>query len=264
MPLPIKRLEIHASHLCNMACESCSHFSNNHHAGIIRPDEVVAWSKHWNTRITPEKFVILGGEPTLNPALAEFVSAAGMWWRESQIELYTNGWYIHAMPARLGVILGQLNALVHVSVHSSEPGYAEKLRPNLETLQAWSKAFGFRLSIESAWEEWTRRHHGTKGNVMPFRDGDIRSSWENCRAKHCKQLFEGKIWKCSPQAYFQLQARKYTVDSEAWRPFLEHKPLKPGCTDEELKAFFEAQEEACCSCCPARPEHFTKPLPVRL
>jgi len=55
--------------------------------------------------------------------------------------------------------------------------------------------------------------------MMPFADGDPRSSWEVCR-----QLHEGKLWKCPNIAYLGMQAEKFSLDP-AWEPYLEYVPL---------------------------------------
>jgi hypothetical protein len=261
--IQINRLEIHATHACNMTCESCSHFSNNHHSGFIDAATAIEWSRNWNERIQPWRVCVLGGEPTLNPKLPEILEAMAACWPNSTVELYTNGWFLHRFP-ELGKTLGRLKAVVSLSIHHGGAEYAQAISENLQLLKGWEKDHGVGLTISKSWDSWTRRHHGVGAQVMPFTDGNQRASWENCRARYCKQLFEGKIWKCSPQAYFQVHTRKFNIDREAWRLFIEHKPLSPGCSEAELKDFFSVEDEPVCSLCPANPERFDKPLPVKI
>ncbi|MBC7544443.1 MAG: hypothetical protein H7338_17110 [Candidatus Sericytochromatia bacterium] len=96
--------------------------------------------------------------------------------------------------------------------------------------------------------------------MAPFADAQPRTRWENCKAKDCKQLFEGQLWKCSPLTYLRLQDTKYGL-SEAWAPYLQYQPLPPDCTDEALRLFLAHEDEAYCGMCPARPEPCEKPLP---
>ena len=66
-------LEIHVAHACNLKCKSCSHFSDQQHKGIITVDQLEEWCGDWPKRICPEEGNMLGGEPTLNKNLVEFV-----------------------------------------------------------------------------------------------------------------------------------------------------------------------------------------------
>ena len=97
--------------------------------------------------------------------------------------------------------------------------------------------------------------------MEPYEDEQPRQSWENCRAKYCWQLFEGKIWKCAPLAYLKLQHAKYQL-SDKWQPYLRYQPLHPDCTEEQLGEFFILEEESFCNMCPANPERFELPDPL--
>ena len=69
----LEHLEIHAAHACNLTCDSCSHFSNSGHAGIVSLDVLRQWLSPWAPRLAPTRFRIVGGEPTLNRDLPEIV-----------------------------------------------------------------------------------------------------------------------------------------------------------------------------------------------
>jgi hypothetical protein len=81
-------------------------------------------------------------------------------------------------------------------------------------------------------------------------------------ARHCPQLFEEKIWKCAPLAYLKLQDARYPL-SENWRTYLRYQPLEPGCTDQAMRDFFSREEEPHCGMCPASPQRFALPVPMR-
>jgi hypothetical protein len=97
--------------------------------------------------------------------------------------------------------------------------------------------------------------------MRPYADGRPRESWQRCKAKDCPQLFEAKIWKCSPLAYLRMQHAKVGLSAE-WQPYLDYPPLEPGCSDEELREFFGREDEPYCAMCPAEPEPFRIPLPL--
>jgi hypothetical protein len=254
-------LEMHAANACNLTCESCSHFSNNGHKGVLDIDEADRWMSAWNQRLWPAMFRLLGGEPTLNPRLAELVRLAKKHWPRSRIALTTNGFFVHR-HGELGKALGDTKAKVVLTLHDRSEEYKAKVLPGYELLRKWSRQYGFQLSIEASHKRWTRRYTGTGDDVLPFEDGNIRRSWEKCPAKNCRQLFRGKLWKCSPITYLQLQKETHPDISEKWDPYLAYKPLEPDCSDRELVDFFAAKEQSICGMCPAEPERFDKQSPL--
>jgi hypothetical protein len=228
---------------------------------MLSIEEADEWMTAWNRRLWPSIFRLLGGEPTLNPKLPELIRLAQKRWPRSRIALTTNGFFAHR-HARLGKVLGEANAMVILSVHDHGEDYTAKASPGRELLQKWSDEFGFELIIEKSYQRWTRRYKGAGANVLPFEDGDLRSSWETCPAKNCRQLFRGKLWKCSPIAYLQLQKQAHPAISAKWDPYLAYQPLTPDCSDDELAKFFTAEEESICGMCAAEPERFDKPSPL--
>jgi hypothetical protein len=254
-------LEMHAANAYNLTCESCSHFSNNGHKGLLGIDEADRWMSAWNARLWPATFRILGGEPTLNPHLSELVWLARERWPKSRIGLTTNGFFVHR-HANLGKALGDANARVILTLHDRTKEYKAKALPGFQLLRKWSQQFGFELFVEQSYGRWTRRHIGDGIGVLPFEDGEPRRSWEKCPAKNCRQIFRGKLWKCSPIAYLQLQKETHPEISEKWDPYLAYQPLEPDCSDDALAKFFLAQEQSICGMCPAKPQRFEKASPL--
>jgi rubredoxin len=99
--------------------------------------------------------------------------------------------------------------------------------------------------------------------MQPFEDGDPRASWDICPARHCKQLLDGRIWKCAPLAYLPMQKAKYRL-SEKWDTYLGYKPLEPDCSRAELRAFAALEDEAACGMCAAKKRLFELPVPLRI
>lgn len=257
----IRDLEIHLVHGCNFRCESCSHYSNQGHKGVLSLEEADHSMGRWSARVQPGRISLLGGEPTLHPQLAEFFKLARRHWPGTHLQLVTNGSFLHRHPRLPHVLQQDANTSVVLSIHHGAPEYHERLRPVLSILQHWQRAHGVRVLRRESFKNWTRRYRGFGARMEPYDDRQPRQSWEKCPAKYAAQLFEGKIWKCGPLAYLKLQQAKYQL-SEKWAPYLQYRPLDPGCTDEELDAFFAREEESFCGMCPARPERFELPLPI--
>ena len=258
----IDALEIHLVHSCNLVCESCSHYSDQGLEGIVSLEDADTWMRLWNRRVRPARFSLLGGEPTIHPQLTEFVALSRRHWPEAQLELVTNGFLLHRHPELPRVLADDSNASISVSIHHTGAAYRSKLTPVVELLHDWVRRYGIRVEYRPSHGSWTRRYRSSGAAMQPFDDRQPRRSWENCTAKYCHQLFQGKIWKCPAITYLQLQNAKYGL-GETWQPYLRYRPLSPDCTSQQLEAFFGAEHEMCCSMCPAEPEHFalSSPLP---
>jgi len=258
-PVSVGNLEIHVAHSCNLSCESCSHYTNQGHQGIVTIEEAERWMRLWKRRIQPRLFAMVGGEPALHPHLPEFARLSRKHWPKAELRVISNGFLLGRHPD-LPAVLRDTNTCLCVSIHHASPQYQEKLKPVRELLDGWEAKYGIRLEYFQSYGHWTRRYHGFGSAIEPFDDRQPRLSWEICPSKEHPQLFDGKIWKCAPLAYLRLQVKKYHL-SDKWAPYLQYQPLRPDCTADELEAFFAAQDEPCCGMCSSRPIPFELPLP---
>lgn len=259
----LRNLEIHAAHACNLACESCSHYSNHAHKGIVSLEEADAWMAGWSGRIAPRVFSILGGEPSIHPRLTEFVALARKHWPRSTLRIVTNGFFLHRHPALPALLHKDRNVILNLSVHHDSPAYREHLKPIMDLVSGWVRTHGIRVEYFQSNKNWTRRYKGFGAAMEPFEDLQPRRSWQNCTAKFCPQIFEGRIWKCAPLTYLPMQHARFGL-SEKWAPYLKYRPLDPGCTDAELEEFLAREEESHCNMCAANPQRFELPVPIRL
>jgi len=256
-------LQIHVAHACNLTCESCSHYSNHRHSGITQLQDAEDWMSLWSRRLETRRFVLVGGEPTIHPNLPDFIPLVRRHWPAAHIRLFTNGFFLHRHPNLPELLHADPNIELCLSVHHPSLKYQNRLRPIFDLLDTWQAKHPFHLTILHSHANWTRRYHGYGASMMPFEDGQQRESWEICPAKHCKQLFEGKIWKCPPLAYLKLQQAKFALP-EAWNRYLAYQPLDPRCSDSELDAFIAKEDEIYCRMCPAQPQPLVLDAPIRL
>src|SRR5580698_5236680 len=91
-------IEVHLSHTCNLSCESCSHYSDFHFAGALSLEVAEDWYRSWSPRVQPDRFTLLGGEPTLNRDLVPHVRLARRYWPRAQIRIVSNGFFLHRHP----------------------------------------------------------------------------------------------------------------------------------------------------------------------
>lgn len=260
--LTIGNLELHVAHSCNLACESCSHYSNHRHRGIVGLAEAERWIAPWRHRIEPDEFTLLGGEPTINPDFSEFVPMIRRAWPRARLRLVTNGFLLARHPELPRRLAEAGRARLIVSIHHETPAYLARLAPTLALVERWRGEYGIDIGFYRSTERWTRRYHGHGAAMMPFADGDPRSSWTHCPARYCPQLFEGAVWKCAALAYLRMQDGKFGLH-DSWQPYLGYEPLRPDCSDAERDEFFSREDEPQCGMCPAQPEVFALPSPFR-
>jgi organic radical activating enzyme len=250
------KLEIHASHACNFTCESCSHFSNNGHKGLLTPDDADYQMGLWSKRLNPKTFCILGGEPLLNPRIEEFVIVARNHWK-CNIELITNGFLLPKFP-NLGSLLNNLKINLIITQHHQSKEYLEQLEQVIKFLKEKQIPFYTR----EATKYWSRRYKGFGPDVLPYEDHDSKTSWKVCQCKYCLQILDGKIYKCPTIAYLQVQKKRWPNISPKWDRYLAYKPLEHTATDQELEDFISKNHESICEMCPAELEQFDKSSPL--
>ena len=257
----IGRLEMHVTHTCNLKCASCCHYSNHGHRGNVSISEAEAWMLAWRGRFTVNEFVLLGGEPTLHPQLPRFIPLVRKHWPEAKLTLVTNGFFLHRHPDLPRVVAGCSDAQIALSVHHGSPAYLARLQPVFELIEKWRNDYGITVVVTQSHRDWTLRYRGFGTSMLPFEDNDARRSWESCPARHCLQLFEGKLWKCAPIAYLELQRQKFDL-SEKWEPYLDYRPLSSAAGDRALLEFIGREDEGVCAMCPAKPRKFELPNPM--
>lgn len=258
----IRNLEIHAWHGCNLACESCSHFSSLNLRGGPSAEECRSWMAAWRDRLWPGVFSVLGGEPAMNREFVEIVEAAVDCWPRSHIRIVTNGFYLHRHPRLPEVLLRAERATLVVSSHHASEEFQQRFAPVRELVGEWQRSYGVNVSLVEADREWSRRYVADDQTIR-FYDSDARKAWAACLGKYCTQLHDGRLWKCAPAAYFEMVAKTRRAGKAAHDLFGAYAPLDPTADDAELDAFFAREEEDICRLCPERLERFELPMPLR-
>ena len=159
-PRPVSAIELHVAHACNLTCESCSHYSNHAHKGILELAQAESWMREWSKRITLSQFNLLGGEPTMNPHLSEFVILARKYWPAAHIRIITNGFFLHRHPELPSTLSADGNASLALSVHHNEPAYIERLSPIFDLLAIWQRDHSTIVETWQSHQGWTRRYLG--------------------------------------------------------------------------------------------------------
>jgi hypothetical protein len=253
----VRWIEFHASHTCNLRCQSCSHFAPSSLGSPVVPEEAFRQMEPWGKRLSPARFNILGGEPTLNPRLSEILMIARRCWPDDSIHLVTNGFFLDRHPDLPSALL-KTGARLIVTKHDDTPEYERRWR-DIERVLNGFRAQKIDVKIGVSNRAWTLRYHGSGNAIRPFRDDDQRASWTNCVCRHCHQLHDGLLWKCPILAYLPALSRRWPEISDEWALGLAYRPLRPDASDDEVRVWFALEDEPQCSLCPAHPKRFSRP-----
>ena len=259
------QIEVHVDHACSLACDSCTHFSQEKMTGRHTVESFRKEMLPWAKRLLPSHFLLLGGEPTLNPDLVRICEEARKLWPETDgnkhvvnMMLVTNGSHLHRHPA-LPEALKRNGIHLDLSRHHDAPDYLEMLRKAEE----WAKVNNVPIRWRESFRDWLLYYHGVGVSARPFNDDNPQSSWQSCPSKWCMQIHEGKLHKCPPVTYLPLHVAKYGDGDGAWAKYLKYKALSPDCTQVELMEFITRKAEGCCGMCPANPQPLVKSNPMK-
>ena len=250
-------LELAIIYNCNLACDGCSHFSDQKHNWSISLQQVDKWLSPWSKIVNPDFFSVLGGEPTLHNDLCEILKKCRMYF-PGDFLFTTNAFFLHK-HLDLECVLFEYDIKLKVAVHSDDSKYLRQVGKNLETVKTWQKRGLEVLWAELQTEGWRKNYKGTGSDMLPFDDKSPRSSWEACPCR-CYQIVDGKIWKCPQIAYLSMQYAKYKMGDE-WLPYLQWEPLSLDSSFKDKVEFFQREEEFICGMCPAKTNYIKRGSP---
>ncbi len=248
--IQFRSLEFHAAHACNLSCAQCSHYSNVHSGGIVSVAEAKENFDAWTGRLRPKKFVILGGEPTLNPDLCEILVMGRLAFPGSRKLLVSNGFFFDRHPD-LPKVLCDNYYKIEISQHGNAPQYRERFQVSLNTVAKWRRDYPkLAIGIRQSHIGWRRQYDVKDGKALPILSNP-RDGWNACIQKRCCQLYLTKLWKCPALAYFSNLERKLHLDDiPDWQLFRAYQACPPTATDAQVRQFFATEDIPQCGLCP--------------
>lgn len=263
-PVPVSYLEMDIAHVCNLACKACTHYSNYGLKGVVSFAQGSAWLRNWAKRLAPASFALVGGEPSLNPELRDYILLARELWPRAERHMITNGLCLDRHPG-LFELLADTDTRFDLSMHSyKDTDYLLRFNQALVEIERARHRFGFRMAFRPAEYRFYRTYLGEGKSMMPFADKDPETSYQVCLNSNCRTIHLGALWKCPPLAYLGLAADRLGLrDVIEWRAYLEYLPLLPDASDAELQDFLARKAEACCGMCPSKLDYFEQERVVK-
>jgi uncharacterized Fe-S cluster-containing radical SAM superfamily protein len=246
--LVLEYLEMDIAYACNLHCEGCSHYSNYTMKGFVPYEQGEAWLESWAPKLVPQQFRMLGGEPSINPRLTDFVRLAHRLWPDTVRAVTSNGLLLKRQQDSFFQAMGETQTSLHISLHSRTPEYLEALdRPWLEEK---ARDFGFALSIrDEDTENFHKLYQGEGADMEPFYDKDPFSSWISCAEKSCPTIHRGRLVICPPLAFLDLVDEKFGIGKkDCWKAYLNHKGVEPSASMDEIIRYLSTASGHCAMC----------------
>ncbi len=208
----LSQVEIHIMDSCNLNCSGCTHFSNLWDKNLIYDfNQYLADLHILSRRVFFSTLFLLGGEPFLNPNLADYLYAARAILPNTEIVLVTNGLLIPQQSEEVLEALRRTEISVEVSVYPPTAKMLEKIEKTLSDhgvcmcIRAERPAFSAIL--------------GVRGNSNPY------VTQRSCGNSFCRYVRNGKLYKCPVDALSHKYSETFDVPlpvSEGIDLYAEH------------------------------------------
>jgi organic radical activating enzyme len=175
-------IEYHVVDSCNLNCKRCGHFSN-----IVKGEAFADLEEFRSDLLGLQKrfgniteFLLLGGEPLLNPDLDEFIYAVKEAFPKTQIIITTNGLLVPSISPKVLKAIQYCGAMIRVSQYPPIKNMIDKILK-----------FGFEHRIKI---QIIKREKFLK--FLSLTNTDYVTAWENCRSKTCNFLRNHRLYIC--------------------------------------------------------------------
>lgn len=250
--IPMEGLEINVIYACNLKCEYCTHLGK-YLDGYVPMGDMTSWYQSWHEKLRPQVLTILGGEPLMHPNLAEILYLTKEYWKDSEIQMVTNGILLPEASEDILTALAKTDTLVSMSQHFNTKGFQELFVKCSRRLESYR----VRHTVRSSYSWWMKSHRlDESGKILPY-SSDPERAWNNCFVKHsCRTLMDNRIYKCPQLACFR-RAYQTGLLSEEWRFLLGYEALAPDASDVDIRKFFDNASVPECRLCPEMFESVT-------
>lgn len=161
-----QRIEFYITNVCNYNCNNCNRLNNYYFSGHQLWSDYAGVYKAWAELVTFNEIIVLGGEPTLNPTLDEWLVNLRYLWPQARIELISNGTRLAYWHKRgLFDILQKHNIILGIGLHNRSRHTSELdsiMRLCGDSTIEW---------IPSPWVNWKHAYDAVKAD-----------SWPNCES----------------------------------------------------------------------------------
>lgn len=260
--LTLPFLEVVVIRGCNLSCQGCTTFSDLPHAGYFTWDQGRQQLEPWLGRLELPAIGIMGGEPLMNPYLADWLLGIRKLLPHSQIRLTTNGLLLEKNWHIFELMRDMENTVFKISAHV-EDAKLDVIVDKIMTAVVWEPVHEFGI------DRWRGKNRDFKFQIVrptrffkTFRNdyhnmaphnNEPAEAFDLCVQKRCPMLWDGKIYKCGTLALIQETLDRHDRPNlEQWQPYLDS-GLDPACDQKQLELFLNnfGRPHSLCRQCPS-------------
>jgi organic radical activating enzyme len=180
---------------CNLKCKRCAYFSNLVNETVFadldefKEDLLGLKRRFFNV----ESFVLVGGEPFLNPDIDGFIYAVREAFPYSRLTIITNGLLLPSLAPKVIKAIRTCGVLVRISQYPPTRKMVDKILK-----------FGWDNNIEILILNPINKFEQT----VSYQNTDYVKAWENCTSNRCYHLRGHRLYNC-PQIVYRYENREF-------------------------------------------------------
>ena len=271
----VPKLEFYITNVCNLTCEHCNRFNDQHFKGWQRWSDYAEAIEQWDKKIAIEHPVILGGEPLLNPTILDWISGVSRMSTRYAPQILTNGTYIDRVDGLYETCRQARNTWIGVSLHNLDQREEiyERIRNFYPTTSRIKQVVGKEntktgsdrsfidqnnIKVE-VWEQTEFVKSALTTNIqgrLTLNNSKPEIAFSKCQFARSKNyhLIKGQIYRCGPSALFPELDDQFNLDlSDQDKQLIRsYRPLSVDHTADQLLEFFEHIDDMIpqCKFCP--------------
>jgi organic radical activating enzyme len=253
-------VETMITQVCNLSCAGCTNYSDLQHEGFVSWQQGKAWLVPWLERVEIPDFGIIGGEPTINPEVIDWVVGLRELMPNAQIRFTTNGILLKKKFELVRHLAEIGNCVFKIAVHREDPEIEETIQKIFDSydwqpvteygIDRFKTANDFRFYVKRPDIFW-KTFKGPYHDMRPH-DSNPADAFSICCQQTCPLLHQGRIYKCSTNGLLAETLEKFDNPNwEQWAPFISS-GIGPECTEDELAKFLNnfGKPHSICKMCP--------------
>jgi len=259
--ITLPELSLYISHTCDIGCDSCFTYNNLNWGGHFKPHEDLYKLKD---KVYFDWITILGGEPTTNPYLNDWMKQVETVWPNHDNKwIVTNGRNLDRIPSDWP----ERNWRLEISAHSPKDlsctlAWFNNNFPKI----TWKKYFDdshedavwhYELSLDGkymgkiseSWLFYKESLIAKPGQKLTWdKLYDPKESHKKCIASECMYFLEGRFYRCARQAILPQLSKTFQIDGK----YKDLASVDLGCTIDEFNEWVKTRLEpqSQCAFCP--------------
>lgn len=209
----LNQLNFYITDRCDLACDHCITFNNFAWGTVLSPDQYQQDLRAWSRILTVSEICVLGGEATISPHLAQWISLLTELWPHSRRRITTNGRHLDRCDPQWFQQGWDLEVAAHTVTDSQQARQwalrtwptaviTEGTLPVTGQLRVQTVRVDDRVVMEitdsHSFMPWPWQHDQGQLHWDQLRDADTQRSL--CEVADCTYMVGARLYRCPVQA----------------------------------------------------------------